>query len=236
MKPATPHTRAPLDTVTHFETPEGVELELRAAGPAVRAAAWAVDGVIRLIMLFVCMIPLGMLGRTGMAIYLVVLFLLLWIYPVFFEAKRGATPGKSAFGLRVVHVDGTPVGWPAAFVRNILRAADLLPMGYAVGLVTMLVQPGFRRLGDLAAGTLVIHVERERRRHETLPAEPVPVAVPLRPEEQRALADFAARAHALGPSRAAELAGTLEPLTGHRDTPEAVAALCGMARWLQERR
>src|SRR3546814_4544908 len=77
----------------------------------------------------------------------VVAFLLLWAYPVVFEAMfNGQTPGKRAMELRVVSADGAPVGWLASIVRNLLRAVDALPVGYGFGLVASLADPHGRRL------------------------------------------------------------------------------------------
>jgi uncharacterized RDD family membrane protein YckC len=143
-----------IDTYRAIETPEGVELRLRVAGPPARVLAWAIDVVIRLFGYAVVSIPLLFLGRAGIGLFFLVLFLGEWFYPVLFEVyAHGATPGKKLVGLAVVHDDGTPVGWSGALLRNLLRVADFLPVAYGFGLVTMLVHPEFKRLGDMAAGT-----------------------------------------------------------------------------------
>nr|GFD53798.1 hypothetical protein [Tanacetum cinerariifolium] len=80
-------------------------------------------------------------------------------------------------GLRVVHDDGTPVGWSASLLRNLLRFVDMLPFGYSVGAFACLQHPLFKRLGDLAAGTLVIYRDAPTPR-PTLPDAP-PVMPPL---------------------------------------------------------
>ena len=78
-------------------------------------------------------------------------------YPIWFEVKRdGATPGKRVMGIRVVQRNGAPVGWGPSVLRNLLRTADFLPVGYGFGLLSILFSGSFRRLGDLAAGTVVI--------------------------------------------------------------------------------
>jgi uncharacterized RDD family membrane protein YckC len=78
---------------------------------------------------------------------------------VLFELSPwAATPGKRALGLKVVMDDGLPVTPAASLIRNLLRAADFLPFLYAAGLISMLVRADFKRLGDLAAGHVVVHV------------------------------------------------------------------------------
>lgn len=58
-----------------------------------------------------------------------------------------------------MHDDGTPVGWTSSLTRNLLRFVDLLPFGYFLGALSCLANPAFKRLGDLAAGTLVVYQE-----------------------------------------------------------------------------
>jgi uncharacterized RDD family membrane protein YckC len=225
-----------LDTYRAIETPEGVELRLRVAGPPARALAWAIDVTLRLFGYGVLSLPLLVLGRVGTGLYLLVLFLGEWFYPVLFEVYAGgATPGKKLVGLAVVHDDGTPVGWSGALLRNLLRFADFLPVAYGFGLATMLVHPQFKRLGDLAAGTVVVHEERSERALRVVEALPQPPPVPLEPDEQRAVLAFAERMPTWGPARAEELASLAAPLVGARG-PLAVERLAGIANWLVGRR
>ena len=87
-------------------------MRLRAAGVMPRAAAWAIDFALRLAVIWVFGIALALLGNLGMALHLIVLFCLFWLYPVLFEVLNdGQTPGKRALGLRVVNANGTPAGW-----------------------------------------------------------------------------------------------------------------------------
>ncbi|GAA5068086.1 RDD family protein [Lysobacter panacisoli] len=225
-----------LDTYREVVTPEGVALHLPAAGPVPRALAWVIDFLIRMAMVFVSGIVFGLLGRGGFGFQAVMVFLVYWFYPVLFEAMwNGRTPGKRALGLRVIANNGAPVGWLAAFSRNLLRVVDMLPFGYATGLVAGLLDPWGRRLGDMVAGTLVVH---DARPHEPSPA-PVKHAlapsVALRPYEQAALVAFGERGPHLTEARQAELADLAEPLTGARGTA-AVTRLYGIANWLLGRR
>ncbi|GAB3346309.1 RDD family protein [Lysobacter tyrosinilyticus] len=225
-----------LDTYREVVTPEGVALHLPAAGPVPRALAWAIDLAIRMAALMVASMVLGLLGTAGMGPYLVLMFAVFWFYPVLFEVlDRGRTPGKRALGLRVIAVNGAPVGWLAAFTRNLLRTVDMLPFGYATGLVASLADPWGRRLGDMVAGTLVVHNARPRERQAALAGAALAPAVVLLPHEQAAVVAFGERGPQLTPERQAELADLAEPLVQARGTL-AVARLYGIANWLLGRR
>jgi len=213
-----------IDSVRAVETPEGVLLELRLAGVIVRALAWGIDMAIRFAVYLMAGMVLPFLGAAGIGIWLILMFLVEWFYPVLFEVlAKGQTIGKMALGIRVLCDDGTPVGWYPATVRNFLRFADFLPVLYGVGLLSMLMQRDFKRLGDLAAGTIVVYAERRvlRSTRTEGPKEEDTEAVPLPPvaltlEEQQALVAFSARTRELTTERAEELADLLEPLTGDR--------------------
>jgi len=225
-----------LDTVREVHTPEGVALRLPAAGPVPRALAWLIDLAIRGAALMAVSIVLGMFGEFGGGVYLIVLFVVFWAYPVVFEAMYGGqTPGKRALGLRVVSADGAPIGWMASFVRNLMRAVDMLPFGYGAGLVASLADPWSRRLGDMVAGTLVIHAPRERLRMAAVQVTPLAPSAPLQTHEQQAVIGFAERAHALTDARQRELADILVPVTGARGDA-GVMRLLGIANWLLGRR
>lgn len=217
-----------LDTVHTFETPEGVDLGLRVAGPLPRALAWVLDALIRYTALFALSMLLMPLAGLGVGAFLILLFLMEWFYPVLFEVTRGATPGKKAMGLTVVHDNGTPIGWPAAMIRNLLRVIDFFPLFYGAGVASMLINRQFKRLGDLAAGTLVVYVEQARRSEAPIAATPRPLPVPLAVEEQRALLDFAERSTTLAPGRVEELAEIISEERG----PAAVQTVLGYAHWL----
>jgi len=219
-----------IDSSRAVETPEGVVLELRLAGPTVRTLAWAIDMAIRFAVYMGLGMLLPLLGGAGMGIFLILMFLTEWFYPVLFEVlARGQTVGKMALGIRVLCDDGTPVGWYPSTVRNFLRFVDFLPVLYGAGLLCMLLQRDFKRLGDLAAGTLVVYAERRvPRRPATDPEAEAgigeAVVLPsllLTLEEQQALVAFAARRRELTAERAEELVDLLGPLTGMRG-PEAV--------------
>jgi uncharacterized RDD family membrane protein YckC len=204
-----------LDTIRSVPTPEGIELTLRLAGPVPRAVAWLMDLLLRLGVLLVASWVLGMLGLFGWGALLVIAFLLEWLAMAAFEVwADGSTPGKRALGLMVLHDDGTPVRWPAALVRNLLRAVDFLPAAYGFGLAAMLVNRDFKRLGDIAAGTVVVYRDPSQRAALIPAATPVPAARPLSLDEQRAVLDFAERSPSLTPERAREIAALASAWTG----------------------
>lgn len=195
-------------------TPEGVELTLSVAGPVARARAWAIDMLIRGVLFLGLFLSLSALGEAGTGVLLASLFAMEWLYPVLCEVYwRGATPGKHATRLTVLHDDGTPVGWRAAVVRNTVRAVDFLPFFYTFGFIAMLLNRDFKRLGDLAAGTVVVHrpaVSVSRPANVTA-TEVMPVSLPLALpaltiNEQRAVVGFAERRWRWSTERAAELA------------------------------
>lgn len=231
-RPGPARPRELLDTLHRVETPEGIELVLHPAGPAPRALAWVIDSLIRLAILWLGAVVLGALGRFGLGMFLVLWFVVWWLYPVLFEVLRGgATPGKRAVGIYVAHADGTPVGWSASLVRNLLRVVDFLPLLYGLGLATLLLSPRFQRLGDLAAGTLVLY-RRDRRARAAPPEQrPLPPGLPLTLDESQAVISYAERVHLLTPERARELAGLAAPLAGP-DEASRVERLLGTARWL----
>ncbi|MCG6869525.1 MAG: RDD family protein [Gammaproteobacteria bacterium] len=226
-----------LDTVRRIESPEGVDLPLTPAGPVPRAFAWAIDSLIRLVLYGVIGIVLGILLPEEFAtgLFFIALFVVEWFYYVLFEVLRdGATPGKSAMGLRAVHDDATPIGWSASLLRNLLRFADFLPALYGTGLVSMLLSRDFRRLGDQVAGTLVVYADERPEKAAAVQARPHPPAAELTLEEQQSLLAFAERSTSLTPERNVELAGLARAVTG-RDgqPPDAVLdEVLGVSAWL----
>ena len=221
-----------LDTRRLVETPEGIDLILRPAGLMPRALAFGIDLLIRGAILLAAFIVLGLLGQFGAGLGTILYFLVNWWYPVLFEVLyQGRTPGKKVMGLRVVHDDGTPVGWAASLTRNLLRAVDMLPFAYCVGAISSLSHPSFKRLGDLAAGTLVVYRDEPPKRPQLPEADAERAPFSLSLVEQRALLDFAERSADLSAARRAELAGILaEPLESLPEQTEK--RLHGIARGL----
>jgi uncharacterized RDD family membrane protein YckC len=213
---AQPNRERPmLDTTRALPTPEGIEIVLRLAGPVPRAFAWLIDFALRLMTLILAAWVLSRFGGFGWGTILLVAFALEWLAPAAFEAwADGATPGKRALGIMVLHDDGTPVAWTAALVRNLLRAVDFLPVGYGFGLMAMLMSRDFKRLGDITAGTVVVYREARERATAIPPANPMPAVRALTLIEQRTVLDFAERVQSLTPERAREIAEIARPITG----------------------
>jgi uncharacterized RDD family membrane protein YckC len=163
-------------------TSERVPFSYRVAGLGSRLLAWLVDlGLILLLTLMGALIGSVLeAGRPGLGVGVIMLwtFALQWGYFLLFEwLWHGQTPGKRAVGIRVIQWQGTGLNFTQAAVRNVLRVADGLPL-LVVNLVPLLYGVGFlvaacnreqRRLGDLAAGTLVVYVEHRPGPVGTLP-------------------------------------------------------------------
>ena len=233
-----------LDTLQAVELAEGIEIRLRMAGPMLRAGAYVIDFLIRGAVLavgglIVSLAGIAIGGKVASGVILLAWFLMDWLYPVVFEAgKRGATPGKRAMGLRVVQATGSPITLGQAVVRNFLRFIDGMPFfTYCFGLTSCLATRRFQRLGDLAAGTVVIY--------DRIPALPaiaapppmvaVPLPVGLNANEMRALALFRERAGLWSDGRRAEIADQASVLSGATGM-EGVNRLMAMAHWVQEKR
>lgn len=153
------------------DTPENVTFGYHVAGIGSRFLAALVDTPI--IIVLQVLVTLAVLLLTGIVfddmsdmsqlwIWVVaalglVAFAFLWGYYILFEMLwNGQSPGKRLVGIRVMRTDGTPITLSEAIIRNLVRLIDFLPAYYGVGVVTMFLDEQSRRLGDLAAGTIVI--------------------------------------------------------------------------------
>ena len=240
--PASRAKKARLDTLQSIELAEGVEIRLRMAGPYVRVLAYALDLLIRIGLLIVVGLLIGLISyiigsNASMGVYAIFMFFLMFFYYVIFEAgKRGASPGKRIMGLRVVDTSGAPITFGQAFIRNILRFADMM-IGYGIGLTCTLLTKRFQRLGDLLANTVVVYDKMPVTGAGTLPpvlSSQAP-GLPLTREEQAALAGFRERAGVWSEARRIELADHAAELTGESGK-KGMTRLLGMAHWLGEKR
>jgi uncharacterized RDD family membrane protein YckC len=155
-------------------TPEHVELRLDPAGAGSRFLAVLIDGLLIMALSTLAgFIAISFLPRAiANAVYITAAFLITWGWHVWWETKnQGQTPGKRALSLRVVDARGLPLSLHQALVRNIVRVVDFAPLFYGVAAVTSVIDPQRRRLGDLAAGTLVIRESKPPAYWRELAAE-----------------------------------------------------------------
>ena len=221
-----------LDNTATVETPEHVRFRFRAAGPTRRAWAYLIDLLVRVGILLaveiVLLLATGHHLRAGKAVWsggtLLALFFLEWAYFVFFEAVwNGTTPGKRALRLRVVKAGGYPLSFMDAVLRNLLRTADFLPVGYLLGLVAMTWDGRFARLGDRVAGTMVV-IEDPVRVAPPIVLDPPPSPAELEafphhvvlPLPEREAIELLLRRRDLSHARRLELAEMMAPMLGAR--------------------
>ncbi|MCB9396703.1 MAG: RDD family protein [Acidobacteria bacterium] len=170
-----------MDTVFNVETPEYSEFRFYQAGIFQRMFAYGLDHVFILTIMLLINFGFSLLGvfmGGGLAMFstlfgILVAITVWWLYFIVLEALwKGQTLGKKILGIRVISDRGTPISWGQSFLRNLLRMADsfpyygntgslvLLPF-YGVGFFSCFFTQKRQRLGDLAAGTIVVRVERE---------------------------------------------------------------------------
>jgi uncharacterized RDD family membrane protein YckC len=166
-----------MEETVSISTPDHVTLEFELAGLGSRFSAYLIDTVLIFAMIVVLIVVMFLSGIAGsrvartmlkggsawiassnLALLILFGFLIYWGYYVFFEGlKQGSTPGKKRLGIRVIRQDGLPIGFREAALRNLVRAADMLPPPcYMLGGLVMYFDPQGRRLGDMVAGTLVV--------------------------------------------------------------------------------
>ena len=219
-----------LENREYVKLPEGVDIAITPAGVVSRSYAYIIDFLFRSLIMFVVSLVFSFLGDAGQGIILIIYFITSWGYNIFFEMKNGQTPGKKRLKIRVVQDNGLPASFSQIVVRNLLRPADMLPIGYFLGLVVMMFNSRFKRIGDWAAGTMVIYDDEVEARPE-LPKGNIEIPVlSLSTEEQLAVLAFAERSDELSDARRSELAAILaEPFK--LETSEAQSMLVGYARF-----
>lgn len=181
-----------MDDQYQLLTPEHVELSYDLAGLGSRFVAALVDALIQLVLfvlvgvaalvsagtLMVLLASLSAPGQAALAAWMIggglaLLFLILWGYYIFFELVwNGQSPGKRLVHIRVMREDGYPVGFLDSVVRNLVRVVDFLPAYYVIGLTVMLLDRRWRRLGDYAAGTVVVKERSYSAVGQLLPPAP----------------------------------------------------------------
>jgi uncharacterized RDD family membrane protein YckC len=194
-------------------TPENVSFEFELAGVASRAAAWAIDALVMGALITTALLfasALGvLLGGTAFALYFVLAFLIQWGYGALSEWRfAGQTVGKRVLGISVLQANGTRMTLMQAVLRNLVRTADILPALYLTGGLCALLDRDGRRLGDLAAGTVVVRRRRSPRpsalaakvdRYNSFVNDPMVVHASTRitPRERDAMVGLAMRREAL---------------------------------------
>jgi uncharacterized RDD family membrane protein YckC len=237
--------REPLDCMVRLVTPERIVIAHPLAGPSRRFVAYLIDQVLIVVMVmlavFVSML-LTLGSQAGLGPALVGMFVLTWGYGAFCEGLfNGQTVGKHVMGIRVVSERGVPISGAQAVLRNLIGSVDgLVPFFYQTALASMILSPKFQRLGDLAAGTMVVVEERRRRRGVTRIDDPeVTALLPWLPgriaagsDLARVLSDYVQARGRFGPARRAEMAEHLAlPLRkqfGLSDRHSADHVLCAV--------
>ncbi len=239
---------AQLDATMNVVTPENISFQYRVAGPFRRLPAFLLDlllraGIITVLYFAVAMLSIASLGNltfSGMmvAVLIVSWFVVSWFYGGLFETyMNGQTPGKIIMRIRVLTVDGQPIGGMQAIMRNLMRDADMFPLlsiqllgapvpfyvipTFGLGLIVMMLNRRFQRLGDIVCGTVVVMEERkwlagvaklEDPRAAQL-AEYIPTNFVVSRSLARALAAFVDRRRFFSQPRRTEVAKFLaEPL------------------------
>ncbi len=221
-------------------TPERVSLEYGVAGIGSRGGAVLIDTGLELLAL--CVLGAGVIGAAtasgsfGMsvpsgvfiAVGAVGLFAITSGYFMLFEILwNGQTPGKRILGLRVMRESGYPLRPVDAVIRNVVRIVDWLPVFYGVGILAMLLNQRSRRLGDFAAGTIVVregarnhlsalHVSDDKLSPRRASDDVLPPAIALSAADATLVRDFLVRRDAMDPTARANLAARLSTALAKR--------------------
>jgi uncharacterized RDD family membrane protein YckC len=234
-----------------IETPEQTSLDFPLAGIGSRFLAIAADTAIQalvaalLVIVLVLAAPgISLIPRPALqwsfALLLLVAFAVYAGYFAFFEAVwNGQTPGKRYAQLRVMKEDGRPISVYDAIARNLLRAVDSLPFAYGVGMISVLFTGNNQRLGDLVAGTVVVHERTldgarpfvEMRKDE---AAPFYNTANLTLDELRLMETFFSRRDSLDPAIRTSMAAQIARRIGERlQLPAPVAGWPNTERFLE---
>jgi uncharacterized RDD family membrane protein YckC len=222
-----------MDRNIDVRTPESIALTYELAGLGSRFLAVTIDMILQIVLLLLLIGGLTMaasripapakhavassaekIGEAlGIAILAAVVFLIFFGYFILFEALwNGQTPGKKALGIRVVRDGGYPLDFTASLVRNLIRVGELAIGSYALSAVAMLLSPENKRLGDIAAGTIVVRDARLPLPPFREDAQPEPVYGATRylsGDERSLIKRFLDRRDALSPQRREQLAAQL---------------------------
>lgn len=165
------------DSILRIPSVTGVDVELRIAGPGGRSYAFVIDWHIRVLAAVAWLVvgaliyfgavgPVDGLGALGAgAIYTIwvpsaAIYLL--YHPILELMMKGRTPGKRIAGVRLVGHDGATPGIAALLIRNVFRLVDSLPFAYCIGLAATMLTERSLRIGDLAAGTVLVYDDKKK--------------------------------------------------------------------------
>ena len=209
-----------LDDRKTIQTAEGLDLDLTLAGLGSRMIAATVDVIVVGVLVFAVafgasQLPLGDSGILVQALATIGLSAIVLGYFVGFEGwNEGRTLGKKMVGIRVVTTNGDSIGFLAAFLRNLLRVVDFLPLMFIVGAASILLTRLNQRIGDIAANTLVVrdrlpHLDRAEIDHlDWSDAEPWDVAR-VTSDDVDVIRRFATRRRSIPSDRTAQIASHL---------------------------
>lgn len=220
----------------------GIDVSLAVAGPGARSYAFVIDWHVRIVLALSWYVVTAVLyngrlslappeGGPGARWFGVVLVPALCIYFLYHHVvellMRGSTPGKRMAGVRIVARDGGVPGAGALLIRNVFRLVDSLPMFYGVGLITVMLSRENLRIGDMAAGTVLVFERADAR----LPDATVDAggAGPLDATGVELVSELLERWSTLTPAARARLAGAL--LSRYGDAPAAGSAEQDDATW-----
>ncbi len=216
-----------MDRSVSVRTPESISFSYELAGLGSRFLALAFDMFVQVVLFFGILWAITLIASHagpqqrhgapgagaaesfGIAIIVTIVFVLFFGYFIAFEGLwNGATPGKKLLGIRVVRDGGYPLDLGASFIRNVIRIGELALAFYAVSALITLLSPENKRLGDMAAGTLVVRDSRVQQLHAILEKAEVPEArAAMLSQDEHAIIDrFIARRSAMAPQARRELA------------------------------
>jgi uncharacterized RDD family membrane protein YckC len=236
-----------VDRTLDVRTPESIAFSYELAGVGSRFLALMIDQAIQVVTLIAIFMGLVLAAARlavsrhgappvadkfaeslGVAMLIVIVFVVLFGYFIIFEAAwNGQTPGKKLLGLRVVRDGGYPIDFGASLIRNLIRVGEWILGYYILAVISMLISPENKRLGDLAAGTIVVRDARLAKPSQLGQQAAEPVYSPtlyLTGEERALIKRFIERRDALTPDRRRELAAQLAARVRDR-LPEDVARL-----------
>lgn len=222
-----------VDTVLRVGTPEGVTFQLHPAGPLPRLLAVLIDmAIVGAVMLIGYWVIFTMKVSANWIINLVTFVLLTFGMMGCELWWGGASPGKKALHLQVVMADGRPVTFQASLLRNLLRFVDQMLL---LGLFLPLATRGFRRLGDLVGGTLVVYRPAAAVVWRGESVEPLAPQRPLDPETASAAVEFSRRWDEFGEGLRRELAAEAGDLFRREPGVRPDETLRAVGQWYRDK-